>query len=591
MSALPVIERELRVRARRKSTFWLRVIAALLASLTVASTLSWAQHQTWGPWRPGKTLLDTLSALAFVFCLVEGVRQTADCLSQEKRDGTLGLLFLTDLSGFDVVIGKLTAASLGSFYALLAVFPAMAVALPAGGLTAGEFWRTQLVLLNTLFLGLACGLWASARHREENRSLLAGLKLALGFTALPVVLEIFLHGTRVPSLSPGVAMYLAGDTAYITQPARFWLTLLTIHLLCWTLLALAGRRLSQTWRDDGEEPLNTTEGKIFNEANEGNKSVENFTGPEPPEAVSVESVQPTASSFSSLSSVNENPEPAPQPIESAWPYIDTGTADSPALPRTNTQPAMESDPAAWLAARSPEHKKLLGCSVFVLVLGNLVPGVILMLFAAPVFTGVYSALHWATELVPLLLIALIASRPFTEARRTGAMELLLATPLPPEAITRGQWQFLWSQMRGAARIASLIAGGAFLLSLSAMLSQTGGPSMAAFSLFHFLQCGQRLLCAISVCWLGLYLGLRTRSAMMAVGLNLFWVLVAPWVAGSIFWLVVRLFVPMVFTGGPAWWYWMMTLVWFAIGLAYLWWVIRWTKRKLFTRFRELAAQA
>ena len=53
MSALPIIERELRVRAQRKSTFWLRVIAALLASLTAASTLSWAQGQTWGPWRPG----------------------------------------------------------------------------------------------------------------------------------------------------------------------------------------------------------------------------------------------------------------------------------------------------------------------------------------------------------------------------------------------------------------------------------------------------------------------------------------------------------------------------------------------------------
>ena len=216
MSALPIIERELRVRARRKSTFWLRIIAALLASLTAASTLSWAQYQTWGTWRPGKTLFDSLSTLAFVFCLIEGVRQTADCLSQEKRDGTLGLLFLTDLSGFDIVLGKLAAASLGSFYALLAVFPAMAAALPAGGITAGEFWRTQLVLLDTLFFALACGLWASARHHEEHRSLMAGLKLSCGFALVPAVFEFLLRRWSVPSPSPGVAMYLAGDTAYVT---------------------------------------------------------------------------------------------------------------------------------------------------------------------------------------------------------------------------------------------------------------------------------------------------------------------------------------------------------------------------------------
>jgi hypothetical protein len=40
MSALPAIERELRARARRKSTFWLRVVAALpLLDLGVAQLL------------------------------------------------------------------------------------------------------------------------------------------------------------------------------------------------------------------------------------------------------------------------------------------------------------------------------------------------------------------------------------------------------------------------------------------------------------------------------------------------------------------------------------------------------------------------
>ena len=47
----------------------------------------------------GKLIFTYLSWLAFIYCLVEGARTAADCLSQEKREGTLGLLFLTDLRG------------------------------------------------------------------------------------------------------------------------------------------------------------------------------------------------------------------------------------------------------------------------------------------------------------------------------------------------------------------------------------------------------------------------------------------------------------------------------------------------------------
>ena len=52
-----------------------------------------------------------LTGSAVFYCLLSGVWFTADCLSEEKREGTLGLLFLTDLKGYDVVLGKLVATS------------------------------------------------------------------------------------------------------------------------------------------------------------------------------------------------------------------------------------------------------------------------------------------------------------------------------------------------------------------------------------------------------------------------------------------------------------------------------------------------
>src|SRR5690242_21503418 len=98
------------------------------------------------PSRVGGRMFATLSFLIAIFCGLEGLRYTADCLSEEKREGTLGLLFLTDLKGYDVVLGKLAATSLNALYGLIAIIPVLAIPLLLGGVSIGEFWRMTLVL-------------------------------------------------------------------------------------------------------------------------------------------------------------------------------------------------------------------------------------------------------------------------------------------------------------------------------------------------------------------------------------------------------------------------------------------------------------
>ena len=95
---------------------------------------------------------------------------TSDCLSEEKREGTLGLLFLTDLKGYDVVIGKLTAKSMNSFYAVLSVVPILALPLLMGGVTAGEFARMALVVVNTLLFSLTLGICVSAVSHSPRKA-------------------------------------------------------------------------------------------------------------------------------------------------------------------------------------------------------------------------------------------------------------------------------------------------------------------------------------------------------------------------------------------------------------------------------------
>src|ERR1700733_9462409 len=105
MTFLPIVDRELREGARQHGTYRLRVRAALQALLIglAGYFVNLLQPQL----KLGTVLFWGLSGVSLLFCLLAGRRSTADCLSQEKREGTLGFLFLTALIGFAGALGKL----------------------------------------------------------------------------------------------------------------------------------------------------------------------------------------------------------------------------------------------------------------------------------------------------------------------------------------------------------------------------------------------------------------------------------------------------------------------------------------------------
>jgi ABC-type transport system involved in cytochrome c biogenesis permease component len=173
---LPIAIRELRVSARNKATHRLRLYFAVGAVavgggigllFSMGGGLAGSQAGIW--------IFGALKWIAFVFACAAGVFLTADCLSEEKREGTLGLLFLTDLRGHDVVLGKLLATSLRTFYSLLAIFPVMALSFVLGGVAAEDFQHSLLSLCNTLFFSLALGMAVSAMSRDPHKAMTAAL--------------------------------------------------------------------------------------------------------------------------------------------------------------------------------------------------------------------------------------------------------------------------------------------------------------------------------------------------------------------------------------------------------------------------------
>lgn len=255
MTLLPIVERELRVASRQRGTYWLRTGIAL-AVIGIGMFIYLTGRRS-SPAEVGLMMFIWLTIIAGLFCLFAGIRATADCLSEEKRDGTLGLLFLTDLRGFDVVAGKLVASSLNTFYGLLAILPMLAIPLLMGGVGFSEFWRIAMVLLNTMFFSLAAGMIASALTKSARNAAGICLAIVLGIAGLfPLtggILASTYHWSQPPQLfmipSPGTAFFYAFEMNYKANADEFQLSLIITHSLSWFFLIASCLIVPRSWQD------------------------------------------------------------------------------------------------------------------------------------------------------------------------------------------------------------------------------------------------------------------------------------------------------------------------------------------------------
>src|SRR5947209_16748717 len=134
MPFLPVIERELRASSRQPFTYWLRAIA--VTALLFASLLFGLSHG----FEPnlGSSLFSSLHFTLFCAIWVLVPLLTADCISRERREGTLGLLFLTGLCGPHIVLAKSLAHGLRALTLWIAVAPVLTIPFLLGGVSWQE---------------------------------------------------------------------------------------------------------------------------------------------------------------------------------------------------------------------------------------------------------------------------------------------------------------------------------------------------------------------------------------------------------------------------------------------------------------------
>jgi ABC-type transport system involved in multi-copper enzyme maturation permease subunit len=216
MMLLPVIERELRAEARHAMTYWLRVIGA--GALLIAAALFWLNGNLRD--QQGDQLFYTLHQTLFWAIWILVPLLVADCISRERREGTLGLLFLTPLHARDIVLAKALAHGLKGMTVCLAALPIVVVPFLMGGVD----WRvaTASVLLNlTSFCwALGAGLLASSRNRALTSALAWAVLWAFLFFWVMVWMCGFLFITfvfsprgAVAQVAPFVSYFAAGLAA------------------------------------------------------------------------------------------------------------------------------------------------------------------------------------------------------------------------------------------------------------------------------------------------------------------------------------------------------------------------------------------
>ena len=347
---------------------------------------------------------------------------TADTLSRERREGTLGLLLLTKLKGYDVVLGKLCASGLTASFALFGILPALGLVVLAGGVSRGQFGRTSLALLDAIFLFLVVGMWISSRSENQGEAM---RKAVLAVFLLCVVPRIMMYvaGSRwIAALSPLTAFYLSSDPEYALNQGVYWTGLTLTQIEAWALILWTGAYVWQNWQ-----------------------RVEWSAKPPKPE----------------------------------WKPLEEREVQALAATRKTM---LNQDPICWAVSRLRIQSALWLGTLLLVLAGTGFSWGALMGQGSATRMGVLSSLHLLVSLASAALLAWAAGRFLYETQRNGELELILTTPIGGKDVVNGNWRALCQPLRAVW----LLLVFRILLELTSSGGTGGGGGLMLFQTFTTL---------------------------------------------------------------------------------------------------------
>jgi ABC-type transport system involved in multi-copper enzyme maturation permease subunit len=394
---MPIARREMLVLARSPLTFRARITAGLVTLVAGIAFGIFYSRMGIGTVFPFMGIIGYMLSL---MCMFSGAQVSSDAVSKEKREGTLGLLFLTGLSAWQITCGKLIATGLSAFFGVMVTFPLLSLLLICGGVQPMEIFQICITLLNTLFVSAAMGLLISTVSLEQKRANgRASMIVVFFWWGLPMLSTIAARLGAPIWLSKGLLLFSLSSGFVPTMPgvgfggaANPWLNLFCLHLLGWILLAWASFLIPRQWQD--------------------------------------------------------RPEQAKFSLRKWWKRISFGSEKVRLRLRRRL---LEPNPFIWLAARDRLRFLgvwivtiiMLGVGVLVYVSSGGQPGPMLA------FSIVVTVLH-------RFLAAGAGATQLMVEQEQGTLEMLLSTPLSARDLLSGQFRATMHQLRGPILLGTLL---------------------------------------------------------------------------------------------------------------------------------------
>ena len=469
----PVILRELRAGSRRWTTYWLRLLAAFAVIVAIVWWLSSPRSMLVR--QPGREVFLYMHRVILAAIWIVVPLMTADCLSREKREGTLGLLFLTNLRAWNIVFAKAVAAGLVALTLWLATIPIITVPVLMGGLPAREIILSCSLALGSICFALAAGLLASSVSRTPTQAV--GLALTLSFVSHYLLLVVVaMTEFLAPTLGLGASWgggsvihagfsgswiiwnlyaspaFTGGGTVIPVNGSMLFIPLISFVIACAVGL-VAAWQLRRNWQDKPKTKRQTEMESFF-----------------------------------------------------CSPVFWTG------MFRRWMRFSLQRNPIAWLERRAWTGR--IASLIWFAVMISFASAVVSYASAFRGEDGVLNGLMWML----LASIAYVAAGSFRRERETGALELILVTPLNERQIISGRLRGIWSQFLPA--FAVWIAIVVYLYSWQ----QNWNPA----NLFRFA------IAYTVVPVIGLYFSLRSRFVLLSWFATLAAVFALPQFAWSAF---------------------------------------------------------
>ena len=399
----------------------------------------------------GSKIFNVLSVISLLYALIAGFIFTSDAISAERREATFGLLYLTPLTSWNVIAGKLTSTSVQGLFGLVAVVPIFALTVIGGGVTGKEIVRVTLVILATLFLSLAAGIFASASARSRRG--------ALGLTGI-LVLAPF-AGAWIGFLVSALLGYISEDEKRKGTNFRWFSAYATTVILLITLAWKSGEGLigSPAWAFGAASDSSTT-GTVFTAFLAGIVAIAIFY---------LISASLCTEWYRTKREVNVENEESDRHVDDLF------------FPGLRSRGRIGNDPAHWLLTFLQSPPFLFYISLALMIVISIGHG------AAPGMVG-FNIVFVLVGILPYIAfnytIARFCTAPFYLLERSGLLETILTTPLSTSDLARAQRSIFWNTVRLPVLflIIASVPGSFYMLSQRMTGADVAGTSAIFYSI-------------------------------------------------------------------------------------------------------------